>query len=350
MAPSGGSEAAGGGLMPALVLAAATALAGAACSRPGPEPTPAATPAEAGPTPDANRPLPDPLPDPVARVDGHPIALRGAQLLAETALAQGFDRDKKPLAYRNAVDQLVTRELLLEEALARGVEAGTEAVERAYDEARVPYKDDAAWREYLAVQGLTDASFRAELRVQLTVKELLRREADAVVAPAPEEVQAFYDANPDRFASGERVRLRRILVRVAPEASLAERRRRYERAYEALERVNEGQPFAEVAREFSDEAESAAKGGLLPELGKGQLPPPVEAAAFSLEAGRISDIVDTPEGFHILRIEERLPSRRYAFAEVRREAEQFLLAQRRNAALEALVRRLRRSARVEVYL
>jgi len=333
-------------------LAFVGVLGGSACSRPAPEPTPAPgpSPPEAGATPDANRPLPDPLPDAVARVNGRPIPLSGVQLLAESALAQGLDRERKPFAYRNAADQLIVRELLLEEALERGVQAGTEAVERAYDEARVAYKDDEAWRDYLAVQGMTDTSFRSELRVQLTVKELLRREAAAVAAPTLEEVRAFYDAHPDRFATGERVRLRHILVRVAPEASLAERRRRYDVAHEALERVNEGQPFAEVAREFSDEAESAARGGLLPERRKGQLPPALEAAAFSLEPGKISDLVETTEGFHILRVEERLPSRRYGFDEVRREAEQYLLAQRRNAALEALVARLRAAARIEVYL
>ncbi len=71
-------------------------------------------------------------------------------------------------------------------------------------------------------------------------------------------------------------------------------------AEQVLQRAKAGDDFARLAIEFSDEPGAGGRGGSLGRFGHGQMVPAFEAAAFKLEIGQISDIVESPFGFHII--------------------------------------------------
>lgn len=176
----------------------------AACSGPS-TPAPAPQAAAATPTPDPSRPLPLPLPEVVARVNGQEIRIRQILPLAKAALDRypASERDKhKAAVVRRALDDFITRELLLQEALARGVAADTRLVERNYDQIRGQYPAEADWTAFLEGQGMDAQSFKNEVRVQATVAALVARDLEEW--PVPEaEARAFYSRNPRAFAAPE---------------------------------------------------------------------------------------------------------------------------------------------------
>ena len=105
-----------------------------ACSAPPPKDAPPSTPpASPTPTPDPDRKLPEPLPSIAARVNGQPIPMAGVHKLAKKGTST---HGKVPLAYRQAVQELVDRELLFQEALDRRLSADDAAIQKAYDEAK----------------------------------------------------------------------------------------------------------------------------------------------------------------------------------------------------------------------
>src|SRR5262245_25982957 len=179
-----------------LLLLAACAGAPARQASSGPSPAAAATP-------DPARPLPRPLPDVVARVNGQPIMIGQILPIAKSTLDkwQGAEREQhKPEALRGALDRFIDRELLLQEALARGIKADTHQVEWSYDQARSGHKDDDEWMAYLVVRGTDPQTFRAELRAQHTVAALLADEARSV-AISEQELRSAYDSDPMSFAA-----------------------------------------------------------------------------------------------------------------------------------------------------
>jgi len=179
-------------LVPLLLLLSSCADA------PAPETTASAAGAA---TPDPARPLPLPLPDIVARVNGQEIRIRQILPLAKAALdrVSVAERDKrKPEVVRKALDDFVSRELLLQEALARGVSVDTRDVEQSYDQLRAGYAGDPEWAYFLSEQGTDPQTFKAELRVQHTVAALLFQEVQSW--PVPEaEARAAFESNPRGF-------------------------------------------------------------------------------------------------------------------------------------------------------
>src|SRR5262249_29681370 len=129
-----------------------------------------------------------------------------------------------------------------------------------------------------------------------------------LAAPSPSQIEAFYEAHKtDRFTKPEELHARHILVRVAPGASDAARAAARKKADDLLARVKGGEDFAAVAKQASDDPGSASRGGDLGPFQRGRMDPAFEQAAFALAPGTVSDVVETPFGLHIIKVESHDP-------------------------------------------
>jgi peptidyl-prolyl cis-trans isomerase C len=319
-------------------------LAVAACSTKPAEAPPASQPAA---TPDPNRNLPATLPEIAARVNGQPIPIAGVHKLAKK---HASEHGKIPLAYRQALDELIDRELLFQEALARRLSADDAAVQRSYDEARVDHPNDAEWAVFLKNQFMDPQSFRAEVRTRHTIEALVKEEAKQVPPVTDDEARAYYEGNPPAFETGERIEAHQIFFLVEKGATDKERDAARARAEAVLLRLRKGEDFEELARKVSQDPSSGAPGGKLPPFARGQVEQAVELEAFRMKPGEISGVILSRVGYHILRVDARLPSVRLSYEAVRERIKQALSAQRQQRNLADLVLKLRAKARIETYL
>ncbi|MGH7444352.1 MAG: peptidylprolyl isomerase [Longimicrobiales bacterium] len=139
------------------------------------------------------------------------------------------------------------------------------------------------------------------------------------------------------------VRARHVLFRLPPNATDTQRDSVVALARQVREQAVNGADFAALAREHSEDPGSAAQGGDLGFFGRGQMVGPFEDAAFALEPGQVSDLVETPYGFHVIKLEERqLPD----FETNREEFRAQLIEDRRAEAEELYVRGLTDSLNV----
>jgi hypothetical protein len=136
--------------------------------------------AEATASSDPSRPLPSPFPEVVARINGQPIRFIQIVPLARRELASLPEENRaagRPAAVRRALERYIDRELLFQEAQARGLTVDQRRVEWAYDQARQEFTDDSEWEAFLAEEGLDPGSLRTEIRIQQMVGALLEAEA-----------------------------------------------------------------------------------------------------------------------------------------------------------------------------
>jgi peptidyl-prolyl cis-trans isomerase D len=138
--------------------------------------------------------------------------------------------------------------------------------------------------------------------------------AQALLAKDPERVRQSYESRKSEFDRPERARVRHVLARFAPDdaASREEARKRID----ALrERIAAGADFADVAIEASEDDVTKAKGGDLGWIARGGVVKPLEDAAFSQAPGVLGEVIETSQGFHLVRVEEREPARVVPFGE-----------------------------------
>jgi peptidyl-prolyl cis-trans isomerase D len=171
---------------------------------------------------------------------------------------------------------------------AKGVEVSDEDLEHYLgehtDRYQVPTKVRARYAAYRP----------ADLASQVEVKD--------------GEVAEYYELHKEeRFTEPEQVRARHILVKVADRASAQAKAAARKKAEDLLAQVKAGGDFAALATKHSEDPGSAVKGGDLGLFPRGRMAPAFEAAAFGLEPGGLSDVVETPFGFHFIKVEERRP-------------------------------------------
>jgi peptidyl-prolyl cis-trans isomerase C len=340
-----------------LVLALATATA--ACKKP-------ASPASAVPgsvsgtvpgtvpgvpgAPVAAKPVPAQLPPVLARVNGEAIE----RWEFDTALKRIEQRagpvppDKRDEAYRSVIDQLVAFHLIAQEARAKKLNATDADVQARILQIIQGFPNEDAFKQGIAAQGMTLDNLRAQTRSSLEVSKFIDAEVNAAIAVPDAEVEGFYQQNLERFKQGETVHAAHILIGVPQGATIAQKADAKTRAQAALKQVKSGTPFEEVAKARSQDPGSAPNGGDLGFFPKGQMTPAFEQAAFTLKPGAVSGLVETPFGFHIIKMIEKRPPRTAPLAEVGGQIKQFLEQGQREKKLDEFVTGAKGKAKIEI--
>ena len=130
------------------------------------------------------------------------------------------------------------------------------------------------------------------------------------------EVQKYYDEHAAEYEKPEQVHARHILFRFAPGATAEDKAKVRQRAEEILAKVKAGEDFAALAKQYSEDA-SAAQGGDLGSFTRGKVVAPFERAAFSLAPGETSDLVESPFGLHIIKVDSKESAHTQTLEEVR---------------------------------
>lgn len=142
----------------------------------------------------------------------------------------------------------------------------------------------------------------------MRVRYLGYRVADAAktVEVSEDEIVEYYELHKSsEFDRAEEVAARHILKRVDKDADEAAKKAAREAIEAVAAKIADGADFAETAEAESDDPGSAAKGGDLGSFGRGRMVPPFDAAAFSMEVGEVSDVVETDFGFHIIQVYDK---------------------------------------------
>jgi len=177
--------------------------------------------------------------------------------------------------------------------------------------------------------------------------EILIAEQDKIAkqVEAPEsELRRAYEQDKDRFRSGERVKIRHILFSTASKPKEEEPKIRA-RGEEVLKQIRGGADFAGLARQHSEDPGSAAKGGDLDWVVRGQMVPEFEKAAFSLKPKEISQLVKTNYGYHIVQMLDRQEAQLKPFSEVKEQLATELNQQRVNDLVQQTADRARAALR-----
>lgn len=239
----------------------------------------------------------------VATVDGAPITL--FELERFIRLNGGVDPNAVSKEQRSeALERLIGETLVRLESRRLGLSVSKEDVDLYIEEIkRGNNLDDATLAEALGQQGFTVETYKTQIAKELLKNQLIMRQIRQDVNVSQADVQKFYEENKDMFAITGSVHIRQIFLLMRPDASEQEQRQVAAVAQRAVQELQGGTPFPQVAKKYSQGPE-ASDGGSLGWMEKGQMIPQLEEIAFSLKKGQIGPPVRTGAGVHILTVDD----------------------------------------------
>jgi len=242
-------------------------------------------------------------------INGEPYTLSSLNSYAKSKMGRSFPNgslDQINATDREVLEQFITDKLLESEVREAGISITDADVNQYIDQVKKNNRlSDDDLKTALAREGQTVASYKVSVKTEMEKSEIIDRQVKRKVTITDEDVERYYKANPNKYRSDARARIRHILLtlpeRAAPDrvqAVMAEGKELYER-------IKAGEDFATLAKEYSQGA-GQADGGDIGWIKRGTLIPGLEEVAFEkLQVGQVSEPFRTSMGVHIVKLEAR---------------------------------------------
>ena len=226
--------------------------------------------------------------------------------LATAQLArQGTPAPARPLLERQLLERMIADRAQMQFAKESGLRVDDVELNRAIDRIAEDNKiSTAQLRASLDKDGVPFTKFREDIRGQIIMARLREREVDDKIVITESEIDNLL-ANPQQQAAGaDEFNVSHILVRVPENASPDQIKGRLERAEQALAQLKSGTDFRQIAATFS-ESPDALQGGSMGWRDGERLPTLFFDALRTMQAGELSSVLRSPNGFHILKLDQR---------------------------------------------
>lgn len=251
----------------------------------------------------------------------------------KTLTKEAFYQRLEEEAGEYVLDQMIL-ELLIEQAQdTEGVDVSDDEILEEIAFIKENYSSEEEFLADLERLGFTLDRLHQEIRLSLIVDKLSRRGIEI----SDEEIAEFFEANRTYLDQPTTVVVRHILVETEEEATAL------------LKQLDEGADFALLAQEHSLDTYSAIQGGMIgPITPDDPLVESFKAAAFDLNAGEVSQPVESEYGWHIIRVDERIEAKE-ATLENSTEQIREILSQQQARSVGEIVEELRSKATIEVH-
>jgi len=260
---------------------------------------------------------------------------------------KGLEGDEREKAIRNferpVLNELIDLRLQIQEARRLGLDVSPSEVNDAIEDIKKKYSltHDQLLRS-LKAEGLTEEAYRKELSEQILLAKVVNLEVKSKIVISDSEIREYYNKNKKNY-NKEKVRIRQIFLKRPGEGSTKDV---WKKAEEIMKRLEAGEDFSELAREFSEDP-SSRSGGDLGYVERGSILKEVEDVAFSLKVGEVSRPFWSSRGLHIIKVEDRIDS---GLEDVKEEIRGVLFQKAFQEVYEEWIGGLRMKAFIEIKL
>ena len=264
------------------------------------------------------------------------------------------------------VNELIVKELINQEMDRRQIKVSKEDVERERQRMIDKVGSKEKFNDILKQNGISNSKFEKDLAQEIKMKKLV--EIIHPVSISDNQAKSFYEKNINQFKYPDKVRASHILIAANPveikeelrkkntpmsEIELNERvqqvmKERYDKAVEIRNQIKEHpESFEAIARDVSADTLSAKNGGDIGFFTQKEMVKPFADVAFKQKPNTISDVVQTPYGFHIIKVTDRMAAGQQPFVKVKEQIKMYMTAQEQIKALEIFLGNLKAHAVIQ---
>lgn len=261
---------------------------------------------------------------------------------------KNIDNDQLAMAKKNVLDSLINRELLFQESQNKNIAVKDADVDQEYDNFIKAMPENIDLKTLSKELELSESDIKNEYRRELMIQRLLDQELVLDDKVTEKEIKDFYNTHPDKFMIVGPVRVSHILIKADLESNPSEKTDALMKITAIQEKLDRGEDFAELAKKYS-QGPSNIKGGDIGFIKPGQTVRPFEEVVFSLEAGEISDIVETEFGYHLIKILEKKPESIIPYGSIKEKIREYLKLEITNKTQERYIQKLKKKATIQIF-
>lgn len=249
-----------------------------------------------------------------------------------------------------ALERVVEKKLVDQKIKELNIKVSEEEIRQSIEDVKkqnnIPSQE--ALVSALANQGLSFDQYRAQLQEQIEKLKLVSVEVRAKIHVSETELREFYDANRAKYTEDDSFRARHIFFKTNEKAGAADIKRSMTSALMVLAEAKNGKDFIELAKTYSEDPAARKDGGDLGIFKKGDMQPELESAIITMKPGEVSELVYTPLGFHIIKLEERISGKLKPFDGLKAELEEAVYRKKSEERFSQWSKDLRSKASIEI--
>lgn len=280
-----------------------------------------------------------------AKVNGEVITVDELNKQVEQLKAQypdmfeGSDGEGRLIDFKQRIlDNLIDQMLLTQDAEARDIKIGDEQIKTQVDQLRAGFESEEQFASALKSAGMTEESLNTQVREQLLTQKIMES-LETAEAASEAEIKKYYEANEAQFFQQAAKRASHILFKPEDKAT----------AQKVLDQIEAGGDFAALAKEYSQDPGSAANGGDLGWPSTAYVTE-FEEALSKLKKGETSALVQSPYGWHIIRVTDERKGSQQTLDQVKDQIASILSQQTRADAYQKHLEELRAKAKIEILI
>lgn len=268
---------------------------------------------------------------------------------------------------QGVINQLIIQKLLDQEAEARGIKVTQKDVDQAIKDVMDKMGGKDQLMNTLRNNGISTAEFKKDIKVQVKMQKLATEAANIKVTDA--DCKNFYNKNQDKFKHADQVRASHILISANPyqiqqeitektkgkmdekelkaqvEKVMAEKQAEAEKLAKELQADNS--KFAQYAKKYSEDPQSAKQGGDLGFFAKDRMVPEFAEAAFKAKPNTVTEPVKSQFGYHIIMVTDRRGAGVVPYEKAKSDIKDYLTQEKQVKALDELTTAAKKKAKIE---
>jgi len=262
---------------------------------------------------------------------------------------QEVERRKNELR-EQLLDNMLAEVLIKDRADRLGISVTTKDIDGAVERLKEQYgiENQEQFEESLKQAGLTLEQMRLRLRDTLLSNAVLSRELRSRAEISDKELKERYEREKDRYRLPDRAEVSEIVITVPENATQLVVAQRDALAKEVARQARQGTDFASLAKEFS-EAPTKDAGGKLGTVAKGELMAALDSLIFESPEGTIIGPVNTRSGWHVVRVDKRIPAETPGFEAVKEKVREGAGQDAFKRDYDAYIQTLRNEAYVVIH-
>jgi len=231
------------------------------------------------------------------------------------------------------LDGLIANKVRIAEVKDKDLKITNEEIEIEFEKLKGYYGGEQGFKDALVYFGYTEEALKDNIKTNLELEKLL----DPYIEITDEEINEYFETNKDSLNHAEEVRASHILVETEKEAN------------EIKAKIDQGEDFAELAKEFSKDGSSTV-GGDLGFFGRGKMVAEFDAVAFSLDINEVSEPVKSQFGYHIIKLTEKKEAKEATLEDSKEDIKETLFKEKMEVAYNEWYKEMLAKYKIENYI